>query len=178
MAAPSTGPLSRLHPVIASLRNAGICPEKTDLVAGRFQPGCDRMLCPHEFSLCQEATGKIFTIDGASLDDGSNAHCKNYCSPSNPFEQAALAGHHIFLNGPYDDRLAIMFDHYCQEKAKDPYNAFGCFVVPKWRGAPWQKYLSVMQVLKRYPKGSRIFWAINYETGKRELMPGTTWVCG
>jgi hypothetical protein len=152
----------------------GIDATKRSLVAGRFQPGCDRMLIAEEFEKCQAAVGR-FTIDGASLNDGSNSHCKNFCCPDKPFEQATIRGHNVFLNGPFDDRLAVMLEHYCREKAEDPYNTSGCFVVPKWRGNPWQKYLAGMQVLKRYPKGSRIFMAINEKTGNRELMPGIPW---
>ncbi len=51
---------------------------------------------------------------------------------------ALLRGHHVFLNGPWDDRLAVMMEHYCREKADDPYNTSGCFfaIVPKMaRGA-------------------------------------------
>jgi len=145
------------------------------VVAGKFEPGCDRMLISEEFLQCQTAVGRDFSLDGACLDDGSNAHCKNFQSPSNPFEKAAIRGHNVFLNGPWDDRLAVMMEHYCREKSEDPYNTSGCFIVPRWKGAPWQRYLKGMQVLKSYPKGSRIFTAKNMHNGNRELMPGVPW---
>jgi transposase InsO family protein len=157
------------------LRSVGIKSTEARLVAGRFFPGDDRMLLHTEYLQCELSSGRIFTLDGACLPDGSNAHCNNYCSKDKPFEQAALQGHHVFLNGPFTDHLAVMLEHYCREKAADPYETSGCFVVPKWRGAPWQKYLSGMQVLKRYSKKSRIFRAIDARTGKRELMPGIPW---
>lgn len=150
-------------------------PAKHSVVAGKFEPGCDRMILHSEVLKYQTATAGPFTLDGASLPDGSNSHCEHFCSPDDPFEKAAVRGHKVILNGPWDDRLAVMMEHYCREKAADPYNTSGCFVVPKWRGAPWQKYLAGMQVLCKYPKGSRIFQAINAETGKRELMPGVPW---
>jgi transposase InsO family protein len=133
------------------------------------------MLLPTEFLQCQSAIGQDFTLDGAALDDGSNSQCTNFCSPSHPFEKAAIRGHTVFLNGPFDDTLAVMMEHYCREKTEDPYHTSGCFVVPRWKGVPWQRYLTGMQVLKRYPKGSRIFTSVNAHTGERELMPGIPW---
>jgi len=144
-------------------------------VAGRFEPGCDRMLVDSEFNDVQSAIGRPFSICGASNPDGSNTHVKsNFCSTARRFQDTPVRGEHVWLNAPFDE-LEEMLDHYCQEKAAEPYSTSGCFVVPKWRGAAFRKYLKGMFLLKQYPKGSRIFTAKNVLTGERELMPGIPW---
>jgi len=145
-------------------------------VAGRFEPGCDRMLLRSEFEKLQSAVGRPFSLEGAGNVDGSNCHVStNFCSEARPFEHTACRGQNVYLNGPFDERLAVMLSHYCQEKLEDPYNTSGCFVVPRWRGAPWVKYLQGMHVIAHYPKGSKIFAAVNAFTGEREVMPGIPW---
>jgi transposase InsO family protein len=147
----------------------------TAKVAGVFEPGDDRMFDPQEFARLQQSMGRPFTLEGACNTDGSNSLIpENHCSPARPFQNESLAGHFLFLNAPFQD-LEEFLAHYCQEKEKDPYNTSGCFVVPKWRGEAWNKYLKGMQLVKQYPTGTPLFWARNAQTGERQMMPGIPW---
>jgi hypothetical protein len=169
-------PEALASPVPCGQEGSLAVPGSQQLVAGRFQPGHDRMFDPGEFLKVQKAIGKPFTLDGASLSDGSNSLVTdNYChAPGRPFQQENLRGHHVFLNAPFE-QLQEFLQHYREQKARYPSEISGCFVVPNWKTASFQSLLKGMSVVKQYSKGTRLFWAVDATTGKRELMPGTPW---
>ena len=141
----------------------------------RFVESSDRMLDPDEFLKLEKCLGIPFTLDGACNKNLDNSHVpSNSCTVDRPFEETHIRGERVFLNGPFD-KLDEMLQHYCMEKAESPYDTSGCFVVPKWPKALFNRFLKGMHVLVHYPKGSRIFYAVDKETGKRELMPGIPW---
>ena len=141
----------------------------------QFEPTEDRMFDPVQFDLLQKAMGRRFTLEAACNDCGDNALIPdNYCSPADSFFDRPLAGQFIFMNGPFS-QYAEWLDHYCQEKAKDPYSISACIVAPAWKGAVFNKYFKGMSLVKQYPKGTRLFWAKDAQTGERKLMPGIPW---
>jgi len=148
----------------------------TRVVAGKFAPGCDRMFSPSEFEALQRAIGRKFTLDGACNKDGSNTLVAgSFCTAEqDSFLEKDLQGHFVFLNGPYA-ALDEFIRHYLEQKEKYPFELSGCFVVPNWPDAPFNKLLKGMHLVKQYGKGTRLFWAVNANTGRRELMPGIPW---
>lgn len=143
-----------------------------------FEQSEDRMFDPKEFESLQLAMGRRFTMDGACNDSGDNALVpQNYACPARSFLTAVIAGHFLWLNGPFS-QLRKFLEHYLREKARDPYNTSACILTPAWSGAGkpkpggWRELLKGMTLVKHYPAGSRIFWAVNAATGERELMPG------
>jgi hypothetical protein len=50
------------------------------------------MLVQNEFLRLEQLSGRAFTVDCFSRDDGSNSHCKQYYSPCSSFFSKDLAG--------------------------------------------------------------------------------------
>ena len=144
-------------------------------VAGKFEPGDDRMFDPTEFEKIQTALGRKFTLEAAANADSSNSLVPdNYCSPARPFDQAQVAGHTVWCNPPFSQATEFL-EHYCIEKQKDPARTSGCFVLPAWPMATFTRFLKGMSLVKQYPRGTRLFYAVNAETGEREKMAGVPW---
>ena len=53
-----------------------------------------------EFKRLQTLTGRDFTWDACCADNGCNAHCEKFSSPSNSFLNAEVSGHHIWMFPP------------------------------------------------------------------------------
>ena len=140
-----------------------------------FEASSDRMITAAVFEKVQRALGITFTVDGACNPSGDNAHVRTkYYSTAHPFQTARIRGETVWLNAPFE-QLSEMLQHYHTEKLLDPYTTSGCFVVPRWPTAPFQKYLKGMHVVMQFPKGAKLFSAINVLTGRREPMQGTPW---
>jgi hypothetical protein len=92
------------------------------LVAGRFEPGPDRMFDPPQFFKIEEQVGRKFSLEAASREDGSNSLVpENHCSPARPFQEEPAAGHNVWANPPFDQAVEFL-QHYLLEKEKDPTN--------------------------------------------------------
>ena len=141
-----------------------------------FESASDAIFDPNEFDKLVTVIGTKFSLDGASKATGENSLVPdNFCyAEGRPFQEEDLTGQHVFLNAPFQ-LLDEMLSHYCKEKERSPHNTSGCFVVPKWQGATFFKYLKGMQVVAHYAKGTKLFHAINHKSGKREPMPGIPW---
>jgi hypothetical protein len=82
-----------------------------------------------EFLKLQTWSGANFTLDACAADDGHNALCDNFCSPSRSFLDADLQNNHVWLNAPFDI-LQECVCHYWQQKQLYPDKLSACIVVP------------------------------------------------
>ena len=116
----------------------------------------DRMFDRSEFSKLQRMVGLKFTLDACSNADGSNALVPEcFKSSQDSFLDYDCTGHTVWLNPPYAD-VTPFLRHYSECKARSPHNTSAVVVLPKWKG-PHSAYLKGMQVIKEYPKGTRLF---------------------
>lgn len=136
------------------------------------------MFVSQEFKRIQALTDAPFTIDACCNDDGSNAHCALFCSPSNSALAYNFCGHHSWWNPPYSpaNQVAQFLQHYLQCKDKDPANTSACFALPDWDRPDWQQYLRNMRVIHEYPKGYHLFTRPEPDNpAKRRRLPGIPW---
>jgi hypothetical protein len=124
--------------------------------ASRWDDKVDLMLDPQLFVEIQGKLARPFSLDGFARDDGSNALCLHYCSPSRSFYDQDLANHMIWVHAPHD-MLQRTFQHYFEHKGP---NTGAVFLVPKvgkHDAVPWVKYLKRMKLLREYKRGSKLF---------------------
>ena len=114
----------------------------------------NRMLT-REVVVTLESKTKKFTLDACCADDGKNAHCKTYCSPSNSFLKADVCDQHVLLHPPFAE-LEAFIKHYLKCKARAPQTTSACVVVPSWRGK-WRRLLNDMKLIEKFDKGSMLF---------------------
>ena len=120
-----------------------------------------------------QTLSRTFTLDGFSNPSGSNALCKEFCSPDRSFFSTDIAGQHLWVNPPFH-LLQSILDRYLLEKSKSPLNTSACFVVPKW-SASWRPLLLGMKKLIEYPEGYPLFeLPSNLQQGMRPLK-GIPW---
>ena len=99
--------------------------------------------------------GREFTLDAAASDGGVNAHCANFCSPSDPFMSKTHTGH-IWINAPFT-QLTAFVQHYLHCKQLSPDNTSACILVPGYLLPVLKSLLSCMTCLKRFTKGAALF---------------------
>jgi hypothetical protein len=136
------------------------------------QLGADRMIKPTEFLRIQTLS-KPFTLDGFSNPSGSNALCKDFCSPDRSFFSAVLTGHHTWVNPPFH-LLQKILEKYLHEKSKSPFNTSACFLVPKWSSS-WKPLLLGMKKLIEYPEGFPLFELPAPLLHDRQPLKGIPW---
>ena len=134
----------------------------------------DRMFDPVQFLLIVQMLGRQFTLDGACNDTGDNAFCSKFCSPAVSFLDTDVSREHLWLNAPFSQLLNFL-RHYRRCKDRSPYDTSGCFVVPVWANSEWDTLLKGMRVIKEYPKGTRLFSAVERSSGVRKAMPPCPW---
>ena len=115
----------------------------------------NRKLLPTVFQEIQALCGLDFTLDAAASDNGDNALCTNFCSPSNSFMSKAHVGH-IWINAPFT-QLTTFVQHYLHCKQLSPDNTTACVLVPGYLMPLLKPMLSGMTCLKRFSKGAAIF---------------------
>ena len=112
---------------------------------------------PREFQDLQQEFGN-FTVDLTADDEGANALCSTYYSKSNSVLKHNLSGHHCWCNPPFDpDFVVSLLEHYHTCKAADPAHTSACFVLPVWHTAPWWPLVKDMQIVRYFPKGTKLF---------------------
>jgi hypothetical protein len=137
----------------------------------------DRMALPSIVAELQSSLGIVFDLDACSNDDGSNSHCKEWCSPSCPFEYSSVQGSTIWLNPPFAQARKFIM-HYLQCKERSPGDTSACIMIPKWGNLALQRTLQAagMRVVREYGKGYHLFTAPAANgCGTREKLPGTPW---
>ena len=134
----------------------------------------DRQLKHTVFTEIQALLGCKFTLDAASNDDGSNAHCTGFCSdcPSNSFLDGVCTGH-MWINAPFTQLMPFL-QHYLHCKQLNPDSTSACILIPGYLLKPMRSMLGSMRLLKRYSKGSQLFTTPT-KLGNRAAMPGAHW---
>jgi hypothetical protein len=133
----------------------------------------DRQYLPRLFKKIETKTKMKFTIDGCSNCDGSNALCPVFCCASSQrsFFVTLIAGHHLWLNGPFSD-LRRFVRRYPQQKALSPTNTSACIMVPhRQRDSHVHALVKHMQILQHGPAGTVLFNAPAADGTRRELPP-------
>ena len=102
-----------LHPATAATSNSGYskfaCASSTPS-APDWLWAEHRRLLPIAFAEIQALLGRAFTLYVAVPDSSDNAHCANFCSPSNSFMSREHVGH-MWVNAPFS-QLASFLQHY------------------------------------------------------------------
>jgi Reverse transcriptase (RNA-dependent DNA polymerase)/RNase H-like domain found in reverse transcriptase/Integrase zinc binding domain/Chromo (CHRromatin Organisation MOdifier) domain/Retroviral aspartyl protease len=132
----------------------------------------DRCILESKFKWLQAMLPHELTFDACANDDGSNAMCAEFSSPSRSFLDTDVRGHNVWLNPPFA-RTSQFIRHYLQCKAGSPSNTSACILIPAWRGKH-RKLLQGMQLLHRFETGHVLFNAPTM-AGSRTVMPGIPW---
>lgn len=148
--------LHRQPPQAAKVPRTGSKPSPRKRNSAAQWDNQDRMFDRAEFSKLQRMIGLKFTLDACSNPNGSNALVPEcFKSQQDSFLDYDCTGHTVWLNPPYAD-VTPFLRHYCECKARSPHTTSAVVVLPKWKGAHCA-YLKGMQVIKEYPKGTRLF---------------------
>lgn len=127
---------------------------------------------PTAYAEIQALSGRTLTLDAAASDSGDNAHCANFCSPSNSFMSKEHVGH-IWVNAPFS-QLASFLQHYLHCKQLSPENISACILVPGYLLPMCKPLLSGMCLLKKFSKGAAIFEQ-SLRKGRAATTPGVSW---
>ena len=132
----------------------------------------NRKLLPTVFQEIQALCGRDFTLDAAASDSGDNAHCTDFCSPSNSFMSETHTGH-IWINAPFT-QLTTFVQHYLHCKQLSPDSTSACILVPGYLLPVLESMLSGMTCLKRYTKGAALF-EHSTRSGHLAAAPSLSW---
>ena len=113
---------------------------------------------PGTFALLERELGRSFTLDAAANDDGRNALCKHYGSPSRTFLSIDCSGHTVWLNPP-PQKLFSFLQHYRRCKEHDP-STSACVVVPARKGR-FRSLLNGMTLQRRFTTGTQLYQALD-----------------
>lgn len=135
----------------------------------------DRMMVQTEFLRLQQLSGKEFTVDCFSSEDGNNSLCKQFYSPVNSFFSQSLVNQHCWINPPFD-MIRETLEHYraCKDQHPESISAVFCLPKIKSKNAPdWSHLVKGMQILHIYRVGTRLFTGPNPGNGQnRHVLPG------
>ncbi len=118
----------------------------------------NRQFCPKLFQDISNQYGP-FDVDCCADPEGKNALCQAYYSVVDSVLNHDLAGSNVWMNAPFR-KLEQFLWHYLLCKAKAPNYATktsGCFVVPEALVPRLQYLLKDMEVIRYFPKGTRLF---------------------
>ena len=113
---------------------------------------------PGTFALLERELGRSFTLDAAANDDGRNALCKHYGSPSRTFLSIDCSGHTVWLNPP-PQKLFSFLQHYRRCKEHDS-STSACVVVPARKGR-FRSLLNGMTLQRRFTTGTQLYQALD-----------------
>lgn len=110
------------------------------------------------FEDIQTQLGVKFDFDACCSDDGGNALCGAYASPSRSFMRTDVAGRTCWINPPYCSDPTEFLKHYLACKQRAPTTTAACFVLPQtaWFRAPWRQLLCGMTLLRQYPARAKV----------------------
>ena len=95
-----------------------------------------------------------FSLDGMVADDGHNKLVSQFCSPSEPFFEANLAGQRVWLFPPLELIGVLLKFVLNQAKVQD---FCCCILVPERSSAHWYKLVPNFKRVERYAPGSDLF---------------------
>ena len=134
-----------------------------------FKEGDNRSVSLSDFKSIESQSGGTFTIDACASDNGDNALCNKFYSPSNSFlDVNDLSNQHVWLNAPFH-KIGEFISHYLNVKSKSPDTTSACILVPQWPGAQWGTLLQGMKKLISFPTGYPLFKLTKRHT------PGIKW---
>ena len=136
------------------------------------QRNSDRMVVKEVFVDCETLTGKQFTIDACSSDEGVNSHCPVLYSLVKSFLSGDVCGEHVWLC-PLVARVERFVKHYLKCKSRSPHNTSACIAVPAFHSAKWHRLLQDMRLLKQYAKGSMLFAEAGH--GSSQVLGPSPW---
>ena len=131
-----------------------------------------RKLLPTVFQEIQTLCGREFTLDAVANDNGDNALCTNFCSPSNSCISREHTGH-IWINAPFT-QLTTFVQHYLHCKQLSPDSTSACILVPGYLMPVLKSLLSGMTCLKRFAKGAALFEQ-STRSGSMAAAPSLNW---
>ena len=134
----------------------------------------DRMLHQPHLEKIESLTRK-FTLDACCNDEGDNALCEKYCSPSKSFLDHDCSGEHVWMNPPYKKKLFIdMLHHYLHVKHRSPETTSACIAVPEFLVQKCGVLLKGMILIHTFEQGQRV-WTCKDRMGHRKLMDPPSW---
>lgn len=164
-----------MHPPVAATSHSGY----SKFACSQGKPSAPdwlwtehRRLLPTVFAEIQALSGRMFTLDAAASDSGDNAHCTNFCSPSNSFLSSEHVGH-IWVNAPFTCLTAFL-QHYLHCKQLSPDGTSACILIPGYLLPTCKPLLSGMRLLKKFCKGAAIFEQSS-RRGHVATSPGIDW---
>ena len=134
---------------------------------------CDRMFSPQLFKEVEKSVGAALTFDSACNDDGSNALCARFASPSRSFLQQDVSGERVWINPPYT-HIKEWQQHYSECKLKAPEKTAAVFCVPAWTQVQSLMEKAGYQLLREFAFGEKLFSRPG-PNGVRVPMEGTPW---
>lgn len=123
--------------------------------------GDNRQFLPQLFQdvnkMFSSMSGKHFTIDVCSMNNGINALCPKWLSPNRSFlkEYDSLAGQALWINPPFR-QINTFLQHYLHVKKLQPQTC-GAVLLPAWYNAAWRPLLRGFKCVKTFAVGSEIF---------------------
>ena len=120
----------------------------------------DRALRKKLFQQLHEQFGP-FEVDGMADDDGNDAQCVRFYSPSLSFFEQPPTNDLVWLFPP-DDVLPLLLK-FLDAKRRDKVIYHAVLLVPELPETPWFHFLQFYQRLARYRKGSDLFRELNAE---------------
>lgn len=114
-----------------------------------------------------------FQVDATSDNEGGNALCPQFWSPSNSYASHTWAGQNIWCNSPFDE-VGEVLQHAIAGARMDP-NTNTLLVLPDWPDATWWPRLTksgIFHCSGYYPTGSQLFTAAPRGQGQcRDMGP-------
>ena len=131
-------------------------------VAANVGDRTDRMLYPDIVRSIEKRIGRPFTLEACTNVDGSNCTLPGIerCHPEKSFLDTDVSGHAIYLNPPFDNPVPFI-EHYLKCKESAPYQTSAVLILPEGTSRKHSDLLQDWTLLKRFPKGSKLFLAPN-----------------
>jgi hypothetical protein len=130
------------------------------MVAPSFAEYADPQTDDRQFDVTKfaelEADFGPFSVDCCADPLGKNSLCEKFFSVVDSLLKHDLAGLNVWMNCPFR-KLEQFLWHYLLSKVKSPSNTSGCFVIPEALVPKLQYLLQDMEVVRYYPKGTRLF---------------------
>ena len=131
----------------------------------------DRMLHPYYFTWIEKQIGRPFTLDACANDNGNNALCQEYCSPSHSFLNYNCAGRTVWLNPPFNNAMMkAMILHYLHCKNTAPGTTSACILLPDFAIPKLNHYLQGMMLLHTFPAKATVMTVPDETSSTQRLM--------
>ena len=121
-----------------------------------------------------------FEVDACADDEGRNAQCKRFWSPSDSYNCHSWAGQKVWCNPPFQE-IAEVLDNAVASYYEDVEKTLVMLVLPDWPDARWWPHVTASELchcVGHYPAGTQLFTAPPTGKGGRRVMTPTKWgVC-